>query len=322
MHDDQDGRHPGRPRPATCRVEVLDDNDPNLQGGVCAIYEKEGEIVLYNARSHLSTRLATDMTEALATIFSNGPYVQNWKPGTEPRWLRLEDRHRTAAPLPQEHCKIVPAAQLPDDLSCLHVEHEQGQLWLFREGEITPELRDAWNAYLVLLLGDGLWGHQWHGHQNKGDRVHFQVVDPGDPRLNGALCGVKEIPGELHFYWSREHASEALARQLDRQNRHLAETRQWYRHWAPGDTTEQRHTLEGRHWAGSDKAWVSRVPAERLPDGMACMPVELEGALHYLISEQEMSEALAREVNAWLARFIGDGLWRQGWEGPDGPVRG
>lgn len=58
--------------------------------------------------------------------------------------------------------EIVPAAAMPRRRAVMPVEEEGSCVWLIREGQCTRDLRDAMNAMLERMAGDGLWLQHWY----------------------------------------------------------------------------------------------------------------------------------------------------------------
>lgn len=58
--------------------------------------------------------------------------------------------------------EIVPARAMPGQCYVAPVEEEGSCIWLVRDGQCTHALRDAMNAILERIAGDGLWLQHWY----------------------------------------------------------------------------------------------------------------------------------------------------------------
>ncbi|MFG2899559.1 hypothetical protein ACGFZH_21060 [Streptomyces zaomyceticus] len=59
----------------------------------------------------------------------------------------------------------------------------------------------------------------------------------------------------------------------------------------------------------ADARWERRA----LPAAVPCAPLEGLARFTWLIHEDDATERLCREMNRYLTRIVGDGLWRQNW---------
>ncbi|MFF7851867.1 hypothetical protein ACFZDF_30410 [Streptomyces sp. NPDC007910] len=61
---------------------------------------------------------------------------------------------------------------------------------------------------------------------------------------------------------------------------------------------------------------IELVPEEKMPDGRLVVPVEVDGALVWAVTEGAvMGEELQTQFNQLLDYVIGCGLWGQNWGG-------
>ncbi|MFJ3536992.1 hypothetical protein ACIPQA_16165 [Streptomyces sp. NPDC090109] len=61
---------------------------------------------------------------------------------------------------------------------------------------------------------------------------------------------------------------------------------------------------------------IELVPKERMPDGRLVVPVEVDGALVWAVTEGTvMGEELQTQFNDLLSYVVGCGLWGQNWGG-------
>lgn len=156
MPDHPTGRR-GRPRRARCVYIVVEPDDPRLNGQPCRAYEEPGLVTIYCSRLDMSARLASDMTERLDKALGESKFVQRWDDQQDkPRWLDLEPRHWQMTVWDWARVELVSASRLPGD-TCRYLDLDPGLLWLLSDAEASQALCDWLNAYLSLLLGDGLW---------------------------------------------------------------------------------------------------------------------------------------------------------------------
>ncbi|MHB9861953.1 hypothetical protein [Streptomyces sp. YIM S03343] len=73
--------------------------------------------------------------------------------------------------------KIVPASSMPDARYIFPVEHKGSCVWLVRSGYCTVDFRNAMNATLVRIAGDGLWEQSWN------EETELSIPQPHTPLI-------------------------------------------------------------------------------------------------------------------------------------------
>ncbi|MFJ2675067.1 hypothetical protein [Streptomyces sp. NPDC087525] len=145
-------------------------------------------------------------------------------------------------------------------------------------------------------------------------RVQFKLVSRRKlPR--GRACLLREEAGAITVSIRRGKARKRLCSTLNGLHGEILGRRgRWAQDWdevdGPGRVDQ---APKGLHLAHVE--WRI-VPAAYLPPGVPCLPLEEKGRFVWLICEGYASPQVCEEMNAYLARITGDGLWRQRWGCP------
>jgi hypothetical protein len=143
---------------------------------------------------------------------------------------------------------------------------------------------------------------------NVGASIQFEGVSP-DKLPPGRVCDVREGQGWLAVRMNEREVTPQLLRQLNRKCQLLLGQERWAQTEMEDDHRIEQ-PAEGREIATS--SW-HRLRDDQLPEGELCVFVELEGCCFGLIHEDHLTQQLCDEINDYLARLVGDGLWRQHW---------
>lgn len=143
-------------------------------------------------------------------------------------------------------------------------------------------------------------------------REVFVLVPEGTVLHNGGkVVDAVEREGEITFRVVQGNASRVLCEQLDAEFGHIIGNGLWTQQW-DGDEGRLARCAEAPERRIATVS-VTFVPADRLPSGKACMPLERDGAVCWLIAEGHMSELARQEFEALLQFIVGNGLWIQRW---------
>lgn len=137
--------------------------------------------------------------------------------------------------------------------------------------------------------------------------TRYELVKGRDVLPAGQVCRVLESSGLVVVQIHPLAATQVLCDELNAYHRVIHGERRWEQ--APGGapnrvdqpaqgltTAEARWVLDHRH---------------RLPASVVCLPIEKRASFTWLIRPGEASEQLVCEMNRFLERVVGDGLWRQ-----------
>ncbi|MFH8619201.1 hypothetical protein ACH4E8_29625 [Streptomyces sp. NPDC017979] len=143
-------------------------------------------------------------------------------------------------------------------------------------------------------------------------KIRYQIDTDGCIPAD-RVAYITEAAGHATAYFRPGHATAALCERLTALQRPLLEYGQWVQDWDESDCAHRADKpAEGRSIA---RASWEIVPARLLPDGVLCFPVEKPGAFVWMIREKQITAQCLAEMNAYCARIVGDGLWRQQWGG-------
>jgi hypothetical protein len=143
---------------------------------------------------------------------------------------------------------------------------------------------------------------------NVGARIQFEGVSP-EKLPPGKVCDVREGPGWLAVRMHEREVTPQLLSQLNDKCQLLLGQERWAQTEMEDDHRIEQ-PAEGREIATS--SW-HRLRDDQLPEGELCVFVELDGCCFGLIHEDHLTQQLCDEINDYLARLVGDGLWRQHW---------
>lgn len=139
-------------------------------------------------------------------------------------------------------------------------------------------------------------------------QIQFQVV-PMDALPSGRACRVDEMDGLIVARIGVQHGTAALCEELTVLHEALMVQGRWEQTPCsnPGRIDQPAEGL-----AMATITW-EQVSADVLPSDALAAPVEREGALVWLLSEQHATKQLCAEISEYGRRIGGDGLWRQHW---------
>jgi hypothetical protein len=139
-------------------------------------------------------------------------------------------------------------------------------------------------------------------------RAEFESVT-SDQLPPGKACDLREGRGWITARIPKRHATPSLLRQLTAKHQLLLEQERWVQ-TEPETSDRIEQPAEGHEIA---EAFWHRLRGDKLPKGELCVFVELEGRIVWLVHEDHATQQLCDEINDYLARIVGDGLWRQRW---------
>jgi hypothetical protein len=137
-------------------------------------------------------------------------------------------------------------------------------------------------------------------------RAWFEIV-PAASLPDGRVAFPLERDGEMMWAAAEGHVSPQLIEVINRTLDYLLGCGLWRQEWG------------GRPTSRPSRAWFEIVPAELLPDGYSAVPLEWDGGMMWIIAEEHASQQAAAEVNQILEHILGEGLWRQEWDGHPWP---
>lgn len=137
-------------------------------------------------------------------------------------------------------------------------------------------------------------------------RVRFQTARHGSLPVGALHQVTRHTPQgltEITVQLDEGHASTVLVHALNGLHEHIVTSGLWGPRAGAELTTTQSMRYE-------------LAPPRLLPAGTPCIVLEREGALAIVVSDCEMSQPLADELNETLARLVGEGGdWIQHWGG-------
>lgn len=145
--------------------------------------------------------------------------------------------------------------------------------------------------------------------------VQFEVVSAMRQIPERRACILAEEAGAISVYIRDGHANKRLCDALNDLHKDLlgGAKGRWAQTWDDRDPQRVEVPPVGRGLA--DVQWKI-VPASALPAGADCLPLEERGHFTWLIKEGFASQQLCDEMNVYLKRITGDGLWVQRWDDP------
>lgn len=128
-------------------------------GKVCRLDEQDGGVTVLIRRGEARSNFCRTMTALHQQIQdADGPWGQTWDDGQ--RGSRVDESPQGLG-LAECVWKIVSPARLPRGVDCLPLETPGRLVWAIRAGCASARLCDEMNAYMVRVVGDGLWVQRW-----------------------------------------------------------------------------------------------------------------------------------------------------------------
>ncbi|MFE2556635.1 hypothetical protein ACFXGT_11455 [Streptomyces sp. NPDC059352] len=136
--------------------------------------------------------------------------------------------------------------------------------------------------------------------------ARYELVDASKLPA-GRVCRILEEPGLTVVRIMTGEATERLCEELNAFHRSiLTEER-----WTQTPITDPHRIEQPAEGLGiADAQWELD---SSLPASIPCVLLEDLSRLTWLIHEDDATKRLCREMNRYLKRIIGDGLWRQNW---------
>ncbi|MFE9737304.1 hypothetical protein [Streptomyces sp. NPDC006477] len=141
---------------------------------------------------------------------------------------------------------------------------------------------------------------------NEVTEARYELVR-GDRLPTGRVCRVQEAPGLAVVQILTGEATERLCDELNEFHRSILIEDRWIQ---TPITDPDRIEHEAERLGVADAWWELRSD---LPANILCVPLEQRARFTWLVRDGEASERLVREMNRYLKRIVGDGLWRQNW---------
>ncbi|MFC8290040.1 hypothetical protein ACFUJ0_06240 [Streptomyces sp. NPDC057242] len=140
----------------------------------------------------------------------------------------------------------------------------------------------------------------------KVTEARYELIS-GDRLPAGKVCRIQETPGLAVVEILTGEATERLCEELNEFHRSLLAEERWLQ--TPiVDPQRIEQAPEGLGIATAE--WELRPD---LPTVLACAPIEKRNHFTWFIHQEHASTRLVREMNRYLLRIVGDGLWRQNW---------
>lgn len=144
---------------------------------------------------------------------------------------------------------------------------------------------------------------------NEVTTVEFRTGTPVDIPAD-RVCRILEEDGVLVVHIKSGEAEQRLCDALNHMHRQILGTAgRWSQKW---DGRADRADAAPEGLLLAEVSWRLEH-ADRMPTGVDCLPLEVEGRFVWLIRERLASDQLVAEMNDYLARITGDGLWVQQW---------
>ncbi|MEU2181515.1 hypothetical protein [Streptomyces thermolilacinus] len=134
-------------------------------------------------------------------------------------------------------------------------------------------------------------------------RAAYRYAMTEDEIPRGRVVTVIDEPGLATVVVRPGEATPGLLESMTAQQTSLLVTGQWLR-------LEPDHPEDAQPQRLLSVSW-RLMPAEMLPNGVLCMPVERPGLHVWIIREGEASERLVREMTELLTEMVQDGIWVQ-----------
>ncbi|WP_046505925.1 hypothetical protein [Streptomyces odonnellii] len=145
---------------------------------------------------------------------------------------------------------------------------------------------------------------------NEVTEVKFEV-GPGTNIPVGRACRLTEQDGAIAVRIRYGHAHPGLCRELNGFHRQILGVEgRWAQAWSPADPDRVDSAPQG---LGMAQVEWRIVPASKLPAKATCLPLEEKDQFVWMIRLGLATPQLCAEMNAYLARITGDGLWVQRW---------
>lgn len=145
-------------------------------------------------------------------------------------------------------------------------------------------------------------------HEAKRARAHFKIV-AADQLPPGRACRITEEEGSITVAIRRGDGTDDLCAQLVEYHGPLLGQCRWVQ-TLPAST--KRIELPPQGLAIARASW-QHIARHKLPSGAVCLPHERPGDFTWLLHEDHASDQLCTEMNRYLTRIVGDGLWLQRW---------
>ncbi|MFI5755658.1 hypothetical protein [Streptomyces sp. NPDC051569] len=127
----------------------------------------------------------------------------------------------------------------------------------------------------------------------------------------GRACHLQETDGAIAVLVRHGEATQSFITRMNELHRViLGAEGHWAQHWNAGtdrvDAAPKGLGIATVEWA--------IVPSSRMPRGVECLPLEEPGRFVWAIRAGSATPQLCAEMNTYLARITGDGLWVQHWD--------
>lgn len=144
--------------------------------------------------------------------------------------------------------------------------------------------------------------------------VRFEIVSDAHRVPAGRACRIDETDGVLVVQIRPPHATPALCQELNWHHRQILHEGAW----AQTPVTAGRVEEPPAGLQIADVRWEIDSAGE-LPPQVPCLPLEGPGCFTWRIGKGHATQQLCDEMNEYLARIAGDGLWVQNWGSADAP---
>lgn len=139
-------------------------------------------------------------------------------------------------------------------------------------------------------------------------RVRYQLASP-DRIRNGRTVDIEDRPAaQSAILLASSDCTSLIPEQLTGLCTHQIVNGSWRQRWTrPG---RMQQPAEGRGLAVSR---FERVAGRLLPAGHVVYGIEDDGSCIWLVDEDECTHRIQNDMNDFLFRLAGDGLWVQCW---------
>ncbi len=131
-------------------------------------------------------------------------------------------------------------------------------------------------------------------------RATYRLAQTDDEIPAGSIVTILDKPGAATVVVRRGHATQRLLDALTQADTERLMRGEWLRQ-QPGDTDAPIPTIDRAVW--------EFVPADRLPHGLCCLPIERHREHVWLIREGEASPELVAEMSRRLTQLVQAGVW-------------
>ncbi|MFJ2111975.1 MULTISPECIES: hypothetical protein [unclassified Streptomyces] len=143
----------------------------------------------------------------------------------------------------------------------------------------------------------------------RASRVISEVV-PDSELPQGRAVFLDEGPGWIRSRIGQSHITDEMRDPLAEKYRTvLVRQQRWVQTWG-GDSDFGRLERPAENLGIAEAVWKI-VPARRLLPGELCSPGEDDGRLVWSLRKGHVTPQLVDEMNVYLHRMVGDGLWIQ-----------